>query len=138
MQYIIMFLIVFGMAVADIITGIIKGYCLYGKPDSQKMRIGGLHKLSELTVMLVAIGLKIGLDSLGVYYGMEDTTLTDIAGSFTAIGVFSYIVIMEIISVLENYAAINPSAAWVQKYLKKFKPEIEALKAKEEKDDDKN
>jgi len=35
--------------------------------------------------------------------------------------VFIYIAIMEFVSVLENYAAINPEAAWVVKVTKKLK-----------------
>ncbi len=47
--------------------------------------------------------------------------LTAFAGSITAIVVFIYIAIMEFVSVLENYAAINPSAKWVLKLSKKLK-----------------
>lgn len=40
----------------------------------------------------------------------------------TAIAVFVYIVIMELISILENYAEIAPqSAGWIQKLLKRLK-----------------
>lgn len=118
MQYIIMFLIVLGLAFADYVTGFIKAKCA-GKVSSKALRTGGLHKFAELVIMGTAIGLKIGLDYLGAYY--HDTQLTDIAGSFTAVGVFGYITVMELISILENYAEINPQSAWVQKYLKKFK-----------------
>lgn len=121
MQYIIMFLIVAGMAAADVVTGIIKAYCIDGKPDSHKMRVGGLHKLSELVVMAVAIGLHIGLTELGRYYG-ADPMLTNIAGTFTAIGVFGFIVCMELVSILENFAEINPDAAWAKKYIEKIRP----------------
>ena len=38
-----------------------------------------------------------------------------------AIVVFGYIVIMELISILENYAEISPEAAWVGKLLKRLK-----------------
>lgn len=130
MEFIIMFIIVAGMASADIITGVIKAYCLYGKPDSHKMRVGGLHKLSELVVMAVSIGLHIGLTELGSYFA-ADPTITAIAGNFTVIGVFGFITMMELVSILENFAAINPQAKWAQKYLEKFKGETE------EKDDEK-
>lgn len=120
MQYIIEFLITAGMAAADIITGLIKAYCIDGKPDSHKMRVGGLHKLSELVVMAVAIGLHIGLNELGNYYN-ADPMITAIAGNFTVIGVFGFIVCMELVSILENFAEINPQAAWAKKYLKKLK-----------------
>lgn len=122
MQYIIEFLITAGMAAADVVTGVIKAYCVDGKPDSHKMRVGGLHKLSELVVMAVAIGLHIGLTELGNYY-KADPMLTSIAGNFTMIGTFGFIVCMELVSILENFAAINPQAAWAKKYIEKLRPD---------------
>lgn len=124
MQYIIMFLIVLGVALVDFITGIIKGIVKDGKPDSRKMRIGGLHKLSELIVMGTAIGLKIGLEQLSAYH-VEDPHLVVIAGTFTVGSVFGYILLMETISILENYAEINPDTGWAKKYLKVLKKEGE-------------
>lgn len=49
MQYIIMILIIIGLAVADYVTGFIKAYC---KDDicSSKMHKGGLNKLGEIIV----------------------------------------------------------------------------------------
>ena len=107
MQYIIMLLIVIGLAIADYLTGIIKAYC---KNDicSSKMRKGGLNKLGEIIIMLTACGLDIGIHALGKYY--QAVELSDIAGAVTAVMVFSYITIMEIISIFENYAEINPEA----------------------------
>lgn len=124
MQYIIMFLVVLGLAVADFATGIIKGIVQNGKPDSRKMRIGGLHKLSELVVMGAAVGLKIGLEQLSVYH-VDDPHLVVVACTFTVGSVFGYIVLMEIISILENYAEINPDTEWAKKYLKVLKKEAE-------------
>ncbi|MBQ2212803.1 MAG: phage holin family protein, partial [Ruminococcus sp.] len=95
MKYIIMFLIVLGLAFADFVTGYIKAKCA-DKVSSKAMRIGGLHKIAELVIMGTAIGLTVGLDMLGKYY--HDTRLTDIAGMFTALSVFVYIVAMELIS----------------------------------------
>lgn len=116
MQYIIMFLIVLGLAFADFATGYIKARCI-GKVSSKALRVGGLHKFAELIVMGTAIGLTVGFDYLGHYY--SDHRLTDIAGAFTAGGVFAYITVMEIISILENFAEINPrSKSWVQALLK--------------------
>lgn len=120
MQYIIMFLIVLGMALVDFVTGIIKGIVKDGKPDSRKMRIGGLHKLSELIVMGTAIGLKIGLEQLSAYH-VEDPHLVVIACTFTVGSVFGYILLMETISILENYSEINPDTEWAKKYLKTLK-----------------
>lgn len=118
MQYIIMLLIVIGLAIADYLTGIIKAYC---KNDicSSKMRKGGLNKLGEVIIMLTACGLDIGIHALGKYY--QAVELSDIAGAVTAVMVFTYITVMEIISIFENYAEINPEAKWALKFIRKLK-----------------
>lgn len=118
MQYIIMLLIVIGLAVADYLTGIIKAYC---KNDisSSKMRKGGLNKLGEIIVMTSACGLDIGINALGKYYEAAD--LSAIAGTVTASLVFIYITLMEVVSIFENYAEINPDAQWALKIIKKLK-----------------
>lgn len=114
MQYIIMFLIVLGLAFCDFITGYIKAR-VQDKVSSKALRVGGLHKASELTIMLAAIGLTVGLEKLGEYY--NDTRLTTLAGTFTALTVFVYITAMEIISIVENFAEIYPEAAWARKII---------------------
>ena len=129
MQYIIMFLIVLGLAFADFVTGYIKARCK-DEVSSKALRIGGLHKISELTIMLAAIGLNIGLDKLGGYY--SDTRLASLAGVFTALTVFIYIVVMELISIVENFAEITPEAAWARKIIARLK------KYEEGEDHDKN
>lgn len=126
MQYIIMLTIVLGMAVTDFLTGIIKGY-VNNDLSSAKMRKGGLNKIAEILVMASACGLEIGIKLLGNYYSAE--SLAKITGTITAIAVFGYIVVMEIISILENYAEINREARWVRNLLKRLKS------VKEEKDD---
>ena len=125
MKYLIMLIIIIGLACADFITGWIKAYI---KDDvrSAKMRKGGLNKLAEIVVMGVAIGSEIGFEQLGWYYGYEE--LAGWAGTITAIAVFLYIFAMEVISILENYGEINPQAGWVNKVMKK----LGALKDKEE------
>ena len=119
MQYIIMMAIVLWMAVADIVTGLIKA-CVTGTLDSTKMRKGALNKIGELIVMTTGCGLEAGIKALGRYY---DTTedLAKITGTAAAIIIFSYILVMELISILENYAEINPEAVWVRRLLKKLK-----------------
>lgn len=77
MKYIIMLIIVIGLALADFATGWIKAYCK-GDVRSSKMRKGGLNKLAEIVVMGVAIGSEIGFEQLGHYYGHEE--LAGIAG----------------------------------------------------------
>lgn len=119
MQYIIMLTIVLGLAISDFITGIIKGY-VTDSLSSRIMRRGGVNKLAELVVMATACGLEIGIRQLGKYY--ESDTLAVITGTVAAIIVFGYIVIMEIISILENYSEIDPkSAGWINNVFKKLK-----------------
>lgn len=118
MQYIIMLTIVLGLALSDFVTGLIKGY-VSGTLNSTKMRRGGLNKIGEIIVMATACGLEIGIKQLGRYYSAE--SLAKITGAVTAIAVFGYIAIMEVISILENYAEINSQAEWVVKILKRLK-----------------
>ena len=115
MQYIIMITVVLGLAIADFITGIIKAY-ITRKLSSSTMRKGGLNKIAEATC-----GLEIGIKALGHYYGDKPEQLTQIAGTLAAIAVFAYIVIMEMLSMLENYCEINPKALWAKKIVKRLK-----------------
>ena len=133
MQYIIMLTIVLGLAVSDFITGIIKGY-VTGTLSSSKMRKGGLNKIGELIVMATACGLEIGINALGHYYGEKPEQLTQIAGTLAAIAVFAYIVIMEMLSMLENYCVINPNALWAKRIVKRLKN----FEGEEEKDEKRN
>lgn len=94
------------------------------------MRRGGVNKLAELVIMATACGLEIGIRQLGQYY--ESDALAVITGTVAAIVVFGYIAIMELISILENYAEINSEASWVVKVLKRLKN----VNDKEDKDDD--
>ena len=118
MQYIIMFLIVLGLAFSDFVTGYIKARCK-DEVSSKALRVGGLHKASELVIMLSAIGLTVGLEKLGEYY--NDTRLATLAGTFTALTVFVYITAMELISIVENFAEIYPEAAWARKVIARLK-----------------
>jgi uncharacterized membrane protein len=113
-----MLIIVIGLACVDFLTGFIKAY-VNDDVQSRKMRKGGLNKLGEITVMSTVIGLNIGMEFLGKYY--DEPELTRFTGGAVAFTVFCYIVIMEIISVLENYAAVNSEAVWVSKIVKKLK-----------------
>ena len=118
MQYIIMLMIIIGLAAADYLTGIIKAYCK-NEICSRKMRKGGLNKLGEIIVMTAACGLDIGINALGKYY--EAAELSAIAGKITAVVVFIYITIMEVVSLFENYAEINPDAQWALKIIRRLK-----------------
>ena len=118
MQYIIMILIIIGLAGADYVTGVIKAYC-NNDICSSKMRKGGLNKLGEIIVMATACGLEIGIKMLGQYYNSDQ--LAAVTGKITAIAVFVYITIMELVSILENYAEINTEAAWTKKIITRLK-----------------
>ena len=119
MQYIIMMSIVLWMAVADIVTGLIKAY-ITGSLDSTKMRKGALNKIGELIVMTTGCGLEAGIKALSRYYDSTEQ-LAKVTGTVASIVIFSYILIMEMISILENYAEINPEAIWVRWLLKRLK-----------------
>lgn len=126
MKYIIMITIVIGLAAADFITGWMKAYI---KKDisSQKMRIGGIHKLAEILIMCVACGLEIGLDMLGRYYSADAggsgaaQKLASVSGMIAALFFFIYILVMELTSILENYVEINPQAKWALWIVKKLR-----------------
>ena len=118
MQYIIMITIVLGLACADFATGLIKAY-VNNDLQSAKMRKGGLNKLGEIIVMATACGLEIGIKLLGQYY--DSDRLAAVTGKITAIAVFIYIVLMELVSILENYAEINTEAAWAKKIITRLK-----------------
>lgn len=118
MQYIIMLMIIVGLAAADYLTGIIKAYCK-NEICSRKMRKGGLNKLGEIIVMTAACGLDIGINALGKYY--EAAELSAIAGKITAVAVFIYITVMEVVSLFENYTEINPDAQWALKIIRRLK-----------------
>lgn len=118
MKYIIMIIIVIGMASADFLTGLIKAY-INDDVCSAKMRKGGLNKICELIVMVVSCGLEIGIEQLGHYY--QAAELAAIAGDVAAGMVFGYIVTMEIISILENFSEICPDAGWVRSIIKKLR-----------------
>lgn len=125
MQYIIMLTIVIGLALVDIVTGWIKAH-VNDDYSSKVMRKGGLNKVGEVVVMATFCGLEIGIRYLGQYYDAE--VLAAITGGVAVIGAFIYIAIMELISILENYAESNPEAAvWIRPMLRKLRKYNEVL-----------
>lgn len=121
MQYIIMLAIVLGLALVDFIFGFLKGYVKHNI-NSQKMRQGGVNKLCEVIIMLTACGLEIGIQALGRYYASGSLeTFTRLMGVLAALAVCGYITVMEIVSILENYAEINKNAKWVKRVLRFLK-----------------
>ena len=138
MKYLIMITIVIGLAAADFVTGLLKAYC---KNDvaSKAMRLGGIHKIAEVIVMGVACGLEIGLQMLGQFYsvgadGELAEKLAAVSGMVASLLVFLYIVVMELISILENYSEINPEAKWAVHLVKKLR----IFQQDQEKEDEKN
>lgn len=123
MKYIIMISIVVGLAAADFITGLLKA-CVKNDISSKTMRLGGIHKIAEIIIMGVACGLEIGLDLLGKYYSTDGEVaqkLAGVSGMVASLLVFLYILTMELISILENYAEINPEARWAGWIVKKLR-----------------
>lgn len=118
MKYLLIMCIITGAALTDFITGYIKAY-VKGRVNSQKMRIGGAHKICELIVMLAIIGLDNGLKELGKYY--DSPELANLTGTLSITSTFVYLLIMEIISVLENLSDIFPQAEKLKKIIKKLK-----------------
>ena len=133
MQYVIMMIVVAWLAIADFLTGMFKAY-VTGTLNSSKMRKGGINKIGELVVMTTACGLEAGINALSRYYDISKE-LAAITGTVTAILIFTYITVMEMISILENYAAINPNASgWVTKLLNHLKDREEKSNTNENND----
>ncbi len=117
-KYLIMLLIVVGLAVSDWLTGNIKAHIQHDYKSSV-MRAGLLHKASELLIMITACGFELGIEQLGKYY--ESPEIGQITGILTAGFIFIYIVLMEIVSIFENYAEINPQAVWAKKLIARLR-----------------
>lgn len=117
-KYFIMILIVIGLAVSDWLTGNMKAH-IQNDYKSSVMRAGLLHKASELLIMITACGFEFGIKQLSKYY--DSPEIGEITGLITAGFIFVYIIFMELISIFENYAEINPQAVWVRKFVKKLR-----------------
>lgn len=118
MQYIVMFMLCVIASIADVLTGICKAYATTGY-DSTIMRKGMYGKAVNLTVMAFAIAVEIGLELLGNYYQQEQ--LAKWTGAITAGFVFTLIVLMESISIAENFAQANPKSPLAKVLAKKLK-----------------
>lgn len=118
MKYIIMLTLVIGLALADWVTGFIKAF-VYNDIQSVKMKNGGMKKLGEIIIQLVGIGIDLAIGQLAIYYP-DAQQLGAITSNVTAILICGFIVIMELISILENFAAIHPEAKWAMMIAKKL------------------
>lgn len=97
----------------DILTGIIKALYKEGL-NSVYLRQGLFHKLSEVIATVGAGLLEYG--SRYIELGVEIPVLNIVA---------IYICVMELVSILENLAEVNPKLANL------FKPYLEKLKEKD-------
>lgn len=99
--------------VFDIITGFIKA--LYKKNvNSTGLRKGLYHKSSEILTIVGAYFLEYAIEYVDI--GLQVPVLVCVS---------TYLCIMELISIIENLAEVNPGLN------KLFKPYLEKLKAKE-------
>ena len=96
--------------VFDVITGFIRALAQKAV-DSTALRRGLFHKLSEIVAIIFAFLCEYAVNylELGIHLPM-------------VIGVCSYLVLMETISILENLIELNPRLGkFFAKYLKKLK-----------------
>lgn len=89
-------LVVLVFVVLDIVTGLAKGFATSGF-DSSIMRQGFFHKLGEIFAVVLALAADYGLPEIGIPI---DVHLAGIC--------CTYLVLMEIGSIVENIGAINP------------------------------
>lgn len=96
----------------DVVTGVIKALYQNGL-NSTYLRKGLFHKLSEILAVVGAFLLEYGIQyiELGIDVPLLKATT-------------AYICLMELISILENLAEVNPILG------KLFKPYLEKLKLK--------
>ena len=96
--------------VADILTGILKALATTGL-DSSKLRVGAIHKGAEI----MAIGLSYLCQHAPEL--LETTVYIPLLAP-----VCLYLIVMEIVSCIENLCVANPALAKVfGKYLEKLK-----------------
>lgn len=82
--------------VFDIITGFVKAWS-QKNIDSTVLRQGLLHKLSEIVAIVFGFICEYGLRYVDIGVSLPMVT-----------GICTYIIIMEIISIIENIVIINP------------------------------
>lgn len=94
----------------DILTGFLKAAANHDI-DSTALRKGLLHKLSEVVAIVFAFLCEYAVQY--IHLGVEIPLVIAVCG---------YIIIMEIISVLENIVEVNPELGkFFSKYLSKLK-----------------
>ncbi len=98
----------------DIITGLIKAV-YFGNINSTYLRKGLLHKATEILTIAGAALCEYGIHRINLGIDLPMINVTAI-----------YICLMEIVSVIENIAEVNPQLG------KFLKPYLEKLKKEEE------
>lgn len=112
------YVMVVSFIVADVVSGLAKAL-YFGKINSTILRKGLFHKAGEGML----IGVSIGLEYIEGYFNIPvDIPVFGLVGT--------YIVIMELISILENIGEISPQ---LKSFLKPF-----ISKLNKEKDDQEN
>ena len=129
MQYLIMFGLCVIAAITDVVTGLCKAHATTGY-DSTIMRKGLYSKAVNLVVMLFFIVVDIGLDKLGEYYQQE--SLANLVGLISAVFAFVIIMLMESISIAENFAAVNPDSPLAKMFGKRLRKIQSEITEKEE------
>lgn len=129
MQYIVMFGLCVIASIVDVVTGILKARITTGY-DSTIMRKGLYSKAINLTVMAFAIVVEIGLGLLGAYYQQEE--LANLTGLITSAFAFAVILLMESISIAENFAIANPDSPLAKILAKRLKKIGKLIEKKED------
>jgi hypothetical protein len=94
-------------SIVDIITGILKAH-ITNSYDSTIMKKGMYSKVINWFVMASTIGFEIGMSYLGNYYDCRE--MAAFAGTIAAGTVFLLLMLMEFISIFENFAIANPDS----------------------------
>ena len=104
------FIFALAMILADILTGILKAV-YKGNINSTILRKGLLHKLSEIAAIAVSYFIDYGMVYTGINLDLK-------IGYAVAV----YIILMEIVSALENIAEVNEKLGkFLTPYLDKLK-----------------
>jgi phage-related holin len=128
MQYVIMFAMVVMASIVDIVTGIIKAH-ITNSYDSTIMKNGLYSKALNWLVMMFSIGCEVGMSMLGKYYQCE--TIAGFAGAIAAGTVFGLIMLMEALSIFENFAIANPKSGLSKVIGKRLRKVAEQLEKEE-------
>lgn len=110
----IVFAITGGFILFDVITGILKAVNKDGL-NSTMLRKGLLHKASEVLTVAFGWGVDFACDYINLGVDLHISSIF-----------CGYIIIMEVISILENLAEVNTALG------KLFRPYLEKLKKQEE------